>query len=40
MEMIGNDLNTLFGAISFEETFYQNETDNFYFNDFKITSYR
>jgi len=40
MEMIGNDLNTLFGAISFKETFYQNEIDNFYFNDFKITSYR
>lgn len=40
MEMIGNDFNTLFGTIAFKETFYQNEIDNFYFDDFKITSYQ
>lgn len=38
MEMNGNDLNNTFGTISFNETFYQNETDDFYFDDFKIDS--
>ena len=38
MEMNGNDLNTVFGTIAFKETFYQNEKDNFYFDNFKITS--
>jgi hypothetical protein len=38
MNMIGNDLNNTYGSISFKETFYQNENDNFYFDDFLITS--
>tara|TARA_R110000787_G_scaffold60220_10_gene136598 strand:+ start:1325 stop:5698 length:4374 start_codon:yes stop_codon:yes gene_type:complete len=38
MEMNGNDLNNTFGFISFKETFYQNENEDFYFDDFVITS--
>ncbi len=38
MEMNGNDLNNTFGTINFKETFYQNENDDFYFDDFMINS--
>ncbi len=38
MNMNGNDIDNTFGTISFKETFYQNENDDFYFNDFVITS--
>ena len=38
INMIGNDLNNTYGSISFKETFYQTEKDDFYFNDFLITS--
>ena len=38
MEMNGNDIDNTFGSISFKQTFYQNETDDFYFDDFVITS--
>ena len=38
MNMIGNDLNNTYGSISFKETFYQTENNDFYFNDFLITS--
>ena len=38
MEMKGNDLNNTFGTIAFKETFYQSENDDFYFDDFTITS--
>jgi len=38
INMIGNDLNNTYGSISFKETFYQTENDDFYFNDFLISS--
>ncbi|MFK5981974.1 MAG: translocation/assembly module TamB domain-containing protein [Flavobacteriaceae bacterium] len=38
MKMNGNDLDNTFGTISFNETFYQNENDFFYFDDFVINS--
>lgn len=38
MNMIGNNLNNTYGYISFKETFYQTENNDFYFNDFLITS--
>jgi len=38
MEMNGNDLDNFSGIISFKRTFYQNETDDYYFDDFNITS--
>ena len=38
MNVIGNDINNTYGSISFKETFYQNENEDFYFDDFLITS--
>ncbi len=38
MEMNGNTFNNTYGTISFKQTFYQNEIDDFYFDDFNIIS--
>ncbi len=38
MEMNGNDIDNIFGTISFNQTFYQNQDDDFYFDDFVINS--
>lgn len=38
MDMDGTSLDDAKGTIVFKETFYQNEKDDFYFDDFKITS--
>jgi len=38
MDMDGTTIDNAVGTISFKETFYQNERDNFYFDDFNIIS--
>ncbi|WP_415374628.1 translocation/assembly module TamB domain-containing protein [Patiriisocius sp. Uisw_017] len=38
MDMDGTTIDNVVGTISFQETFYQSEVDDFYFNDFKIKS--
>lgn len=38
MDMDGNTVDNVQGSIEFKETFYQNERDDFYFDDFKITA--
>ncbi|MGB0949036.1 MAG: translocation/assembly module TamB domain-containing protein, partial [Marinirhabdus sp.] len=38
MNMNGTTINDATGTIGFTETFYQNETDDFYFDDFLVTS--
>ncbi len=38
MDMDGTTVDDAKGTITFRETFYQNEDDDFYFDDFKITS--
>jgi len=38
MDMDGTTIDNLAGTISLSETFYQNERENFYFDDFKIDS--
>ncbi len=38
MKMSGNNLDNTQGAISFKETFYQNENNDYYFDDFNITT--
>ena len=38
MDMDGTTVDDAVGTISFKETFYQNENDDFYFDDFTITS--
>ncbi len=38
MKMEGNSIDNTQGSISFKETFYQNETNDFYFDDFNITT--
>jgi len=38
MKMDGTNVDNAEGTISFKETFYQNEDDDFYFDDFTITS--
>jgi hypothetical protein len=38
MDMEGSTVNDAVGTISFNETFYQNEDDDFFFDDFKVVS--
>jgi hypothetical protein len=38
VDMDGTTMDDIVGSISFQETFYQNETDDFYFDDFRIIS--
>jgi hypothetical protein len=38
VDMEGKTIDDVKGTISFNQTFYQNERDNFYFDDFKVTS--
>lgn len=38
MDMNGTTIDDAYGTITFQQTFYQNESDDFFFNDFKITS--
>jgi len=38
MNMYGTTINDAVGTISFKQTFYQNENDDFYFDDFNIES--
>ena len=38
MDLKGTTVDDAEGTISFQQTFYQNEKDDFYFDDFKITS--
>lgn len=38
VDMEGKTIDDVRGTISFNQTFYQNERDNFYFDDFNITS--
>ncbi len=38
MNMDGTTIDNVVGTINFKETFYQSEADDFYFDDFKITS--
>ncbi|GEQ86314.1 DUF490 domain-containing protein [Patiriisocius marinistellae] len=38
MDMDGTNIDNVVGTINFKETFYQNEDDDFYFDDFKIIS--
>ncbi len=38
VDMDGTTIDNVSGTISFNQTFYQNENDNFYFDDFKVIS--
>jgi len=38
MKMQGSNIDNTQGSITFKETFYQNETNDFYFNDFNVLS--
>ncbi|MCB0464443.1 MAG: translocation/assembly module TamB domain-containing protein [Aequorivita sp.] len=38
VDMDGKTINDVQGTINFSQTFYQNERDNFYFDDFTVTS--
>lgn len=38
VDMDGTNIDDVVGTVSFNQTFYQNERENYYFDDFKITS--
>jgi len=38
VDMDGTSIDDVIGTISFNQTFYQNERENYYFDDFKVTS--